>query len=307
MISSRYPLCVALLTLTSRSLLAFVRALDDIKESVAEAAVDFAKTLANVSVRLCDPYSFVPPHGSGEGTDVSAAAAAAAAAAARSDAAGQGPDALREEAGEARRTIGTMMQDLRTSEAEARARGEEGTTTTGGGGLASDGGRAAAADEIGRQVLERGLGGVTDGSERAQAGAGRVLGGGARAAGPTVDEIMRPGRAGVERQGPPPSAEAKEAAAGAVAVVLPWLLHKGILSRCKVSQGLAMRTLQRLVKVCNKEALMPHLAELVATLIEGLSALEPQVRRPLLRATARGAKMMSIRLICVAYLPVTAV
>ncbi|CAN0382024.1 unnamed protein product [Ectocarpus sp. 12 AP-2014] len=37
-----------------------------------------------------------------------------------------------------------------------------------------------------------------------------------------------------------------------------------------------MRTLQRLVKVCDKEALMPHLAELVATLIEGLSALEPQ-------------------------------
>ncbi|CAN0544408.1 unnamed protein product, partial [Ectocarpus sp. 8 AP-2014] len=69
---------------------------------------------------------------------------------------------------------------------------------------------------------------------------------------------------------------ARAAAAGAVGVTLPWLLRKGILSRCKPSQALAMRTLQRLVKVCDKEALMPHLAELVATLIEGLSALEPQ-------------------------------
>ncbi|CAM9494930.1 unnamed protein product [Scytosiphon promiscuus] len=180
------------------------RGLDDIKESVAEAAVDYAKTVANISVRLCDPYSF--------------------------------------EAGEARRTIGTMLEDIRASEAEARARGEEGTDPAARGGLATAEGRDAAADEVG----------------------------------PTVDEILRPGRAGAERNGPPPSEAAKAAAAGAVGVTLPWLLRKGILSRCKPSQALAMRTLQRLVKVCDKEALMPHLAELVATLIEGLSALEPQ-------------------------------
>jgi hypothetical protein len=33
---------------------AATRAMDDVKESVCEAAADFAKTLANVSVRLCD-------------------------------------------------------------------------------------------------------------------------------------------------------------------------------------------------------------------------------------------------------------
>ena len=33
------------------------RALDDVKGSVVEAANDFAKTLANVSVRLCDASS----------------------------------------------------------------------------------------------------------------------------------------------------------------------------------------------------------------------------------------------------------
>lgn len=231
--------------------------------------MEYAKTLANVSVRLCDPFSFVPIHsGVADGTD-------AAAAASRSDAAGQGPDALREEAGEARRAIGTMVEDLRTSEAEARARGEEGMGSRGG--LGSGEGRNAAASDVLQQVLQRERQGATDeqggGGDR---GVGRVLGG--RNA-PTVDEILRPGRAGAGRTGgPPPSAAAREAAAGAVAVTLPWLLRKGILSRCKASQGLAMRTLQRLVKVCNKEALMPHLAELVATLIEGLSALEPQVR-----------------------------
>lgn len=262
------------------------RGLDDIKESVAEAAVDYAKTVANISVRLCDPHSFVPPasSGSAEGD-----AAAAAAAAARNDAAGDGPDAAREEAGEARRTIGSMLDDLRASEAEARARGEEGAGG-GGGGLGSAERRSAAADEVLRQALERerqGAGGSGAGTAGGAAGAdsggaGRVLGGGGggrgRRNGPTVDEILRPGRAGAQRSGPPPSEAAREAAAGAVGVTLPWLLRKGILSRCKTSQALAMRTLQRLVKVCDKGALMPHLAELVATLIEGLSALEPQVK-----------------------------
>ena len=243
--------------------------------------MDFAKTVSNISVRLCDPYSFVPP-GGGSSTEGDAEAAAVAAAA-RSDSAGHGPDALREEAGEARRTIGTMMEDLRTSEAEARARGEEGV---GGppGGLASGEGREDAADEVVRRALEMEqqvtmAGGVGDGRGPGDdAGVGRVLGGGR--SDPTVDDILRPGRAGAERTGPPPSAAARKAAADAVAVTLPWLLRKGILSRCKASQGLSMRTLQRLVKVCEKEALIPHLAELVATLIEGLSALEPQVRRP---------------------------
>lgn len=77
---------------------------------MAEAAVDFAKTLANVSVRLCDPYTFVPPY--------DASAEAAAAAAARSDSAGQGSDALLEEASEVRRAIGTMIEDLRTTEGQ---------------------------------------------------------------------------------------------------------------------------------------------------------------------------------------------
>lgn len=246
--------------------------------------MDYAKTVANISVRLCDPHSFVPPVSSGS-AEGDAAAAAAAAAAARNDAEGDDPDAAaREEAGEARRTIGTMLEDLRASEAEARARGEEGV---GGGGLGSAEGRGAAADEVLRQALERerqGTAGNTAGTAGAavdNGGVGRVLGGagGSRRNGPTVDEILRPGRVGAQRSGPPPSEAARKAAAGAVGVTLPWLLRKGILSRCKPSQALAMRTLQRLVKVCDKEALMPHLAELVATLIEGLSALEPQVRQ----------------------------
>lgn len=245
---------------------------------MAEAAVDYAKTLSNVSVRLCDPYSFIPPHATtigatGEMSSTSGdASASAAAAAARSDAAGQGPDALREEAGEVRRNIDAMMEDLRTSEAEARARGEEGAGHLGD--LASGEGRDAAADEVLRQTLARERDGTAERGAEGR-GVGQVLGG---RNGPTVDEILRPGRAGAERMGPPPSPAAQTAAAGAVSVTLPWLLRKGILSRCKASQGLAMRTLQRLVKVCDKVALMPHLAELVATLIEGLSALEPQVR-----------------------------
>lgn len=247
--------------------------------------MEYAKTVANISVRLCDPYSFVPPAGSGDGSAGGDPAAAAAAAAARNDAAGDGPDAVREQVGEARRTIGTALQDFQAGEAEARARGEEGTAGGGGGGgLSSAEGRDAAADEVLRQALERGAG-AAGAATAGDGGVGRVLGaGGATAAaaggrrgGPTVDEILRPGR-GAERSGPPPSEAAQAAAAGAVGVTLPWLLRKGILSRCKPSQALAMRTLQRLVKVCDKEALMPHLAELVATLIEGLSALEPQVR-----------------------------
>lgn len=252
------------------------RGLDDIKESVAEAAVGYSKTVANISVRLCDPYNFVP---SSSGGGAEGDTAAAAAAAARNDAGGDGPDAVRQEAGEARRAIGTMLDDLRASEAEARARGEEGTMDDpaggggGGGALGTAEGRDGAADEVLRQVLEREQGA----GEGAAGGVGRVLGG--RRNGPTVDEILRPGRAGAGRNAsaPPPTEAARAAAAGAVGVTLPWLLRKGILSRCKPSQALAMRTLQRLVKVCDKEALMPHLAELVATLIEGLSALEPQV------------------------------
>lgn len=237
------------------------------------AAVDYAKTLSNVTVRLCDAYNFVPPHQ----TNVSASAEAAAAAAAWSDAPGRGADALREEVGEVGRAIGTMVEDFRSSEAEARARGEyqEGGMSPLRGGLATAEGRDAAAEEVLRQARERGERG-NDGI--AAGGVGRVSGEGRR--GPTVEEVLRPGRAGAGTTavGPPPSKAAMEAAAGAVAVTLPWLLRKGILSRCKASQGMAMRTLQRLVKVCDRESLMPHLAELVATLIEGLSALEPQVR-----------------------------
>lgn len=227
-------------------------------------------------MRLCDPYTFIPPH---ESADNPAAASAAAAAAVQNDAAGQGADALREEAGEARRTIGTMMEDLRTSEAEARARGEDGMPLHGG--LGSGQGRDAAADEVMRRALARdqaGNGeGATGGGGDGTIGIGRVLGG-SRNRPPTVQEILRPGRVGAERTGPKPSAAAREAASAAISVTLPWLLRKGILSRCKAAQGLAMRTLQRLVKVCDKESLTPHLAELVATLVEGLSALEPQVR-----------------------------
>ena len=249
--------------------------------------MEYAKTVANISVRLCDPYSFVPPAADPAAAGDPAAAAAAAAAAARNDAAGDGPDAVREQVGEARRTIGTVLQHFQAGEAEARARGEEGTAGGGGGGgggLSSPEGRDAAADEVLRRALERERqgAGAAGAAAMEDGGVGRILGGGqalagGRRAGPTVDEILRPGR-GAERSGAPPSEAARAAAAGAVGVTLPWLLRKGILSRCKSSQALAMRTLQRLVKVCDKEALMPHLAELVATLIEGLSALEPQVR-----------------------------
>ncbi|CAM9910556.1 unnamed protein product, partial [Phaeothamnion confervicola] len=61
----------------------------------------------------------------------------------------------------------------------------------------------------------------------------------------------------------------------AVATLLPWLLHKGLLSRCKASQTLSLVTLQRMVKAADGSALRPHLALLVATLVEALSALEP--------------------------------
>lgn len=262
------------------------------KESVAVAAVDYAKTLSNVTVRLCDAYNFVPPHQA----DASASAAAAAEAAARSDAPSGGADALREEVGDVGRAIGTMVEDFRSSEAEARARGEyqEGGVSPLGGGLATAEGRDAAAEEVLRQARERGEQG-NDGI--VAGGVGRVLGEGRR--GPTVEEILRPGRAGAGRTAasPPPTAAAREAAAGAVAVTLPWMLRKGILSRCKASQGMAMRTLQRLVKVCDREALMPHLAELVATLIEGLSALEPQVR-PERSSEIRLRKVVGVGIFC---------
>lgn len=256
------------------------------------AAVDYAKTLSNVTVRLCDAYNFVPPHQA----DASASAAAAAEAAARSDAPSGGADALREEVGDVGRAIGTMVEDFRSSEAEARARGEyqEGGVSPLGGGLATAEGRDAAAEEVLRQARERGEQG-NDGI--VAGGVGRVLGEGRR--GPTVEEILRPGRAGAGRTAasPPPTAAAREAAAGAVAVTLPWMLRKGILSRCKASQGMAMRTLQRLVKVCDREALMPHLAELVATLIEGLSALEPQVR-PERSSEIRLRKVAGVGIFC---------
>ncbi|CAN0278899.1 unnamed protein product, partial [Ectocarpus sp. 13 AM-2016] len=166
------------------------RGLDDIKESVAEAAVEYSKTVANISVRLCDPYNFVPSsRGGGAEGDTAAAAAA------RNDAGGDGPDAVRQEAGEARRAIGTMLDDLRASEAEARARGEEGTMADpagggGGGALGTAEGRDGAADEVLRQVLEREQGA----GEGATGDVGRVLG--VRRNGPTVDEILRPGRSG---------------------------------------------------------------------------------------------------------------
>jgi hypothetical protein len=57
---------------------AATRAMDDVKESVCEAAADFAKTLANVSVRLCDATA---PSLTATGEQPTAAAAVAAASA----------------------------------------------------------------------------------------------------------------------------------------------------------------------------------------------------------------------------------
>ncbi|CAM9704969.1 unnamed protein product, partial [Choristocarpus tenellus] len=235
------------------------RAIDDIKESVAEAGIGFAKTLANVSIRLSDPYSSVVTAGnSGNG------------------ASGDAPtdDDGREEASEVRRTVGNMLEDLRISEAEAA--GEEGDGQVEGA-LGTGAGRAAtvAAAEAALQLAH-------DAGSRQGVGGG---GEGQRLGGPSVIEVLRQGRGegrrtvgrgargGVMAE---PSLAAIEVARATVSVVLPWLLQKGILSRCKVSQALSMRTLTRLVKVCGREALMPHVAELVATLIEGMSALEPQ-------------------------------
>lgn len=250
------------------------RGLDDIKESVALAAVDYAKTLANVSVRLCDPYSFVAPrHGSSNGVDPSAAAA-------RMDAGEEGSGgSLREELGEATRTIGAMVEDLRRSEAEAVGRGERGARLPQGG-LASGERIEAAVEEVFRQAAGDNQASGPEGGaiSGAAGGVGRVLGG-RGSDGSSVEQVLRPGRARGGGEASPPSPEAREASAKVIAVVLPWLLRKGILSRCKQSQALSMRTLQRIVKVCDKEALTPHVAELVATLIEGLSALEPQVTK----------------------------
>jgi hypothetical protein len=46
--------------------------------------------------------------------------------------------------------------------------------------------------------------------------------------------------------------------------------------RCTPVQALSLQTLQRVVSVTHSDALRPHLATLIASLVEGLSALEPQ-------------------------------
>ncbi|CAM9973433.1 unnamed protein product, partial [Discosporangium mesarthrocarpum] len=238
------------------------RVMDDIKESVVGAAADFAKTLANVSVRLCDPGATTTP------------AAAWAGALGATDA----PDPSgREEIREASRAVGSMLENLRLSEEEAQRRGEGGEEGSRAGSGAREGDQRATAtgealqaalEDLGRGSTREGPGGTSRGGP-----------------GPSVAEVLRGGRGRPGGEGGGghttavgalPSEEALKATSGAVSVVLPWLLRRGILSRCQPSQALSMRTLTRVVRCCGQEALGPHLPELVATLIEGMSALEPQ-------------------------------
>jgi hypothetical protein len=56
-----------------------------------------------------------------------------------------------------------------------------------------------------------------------------------------------------------------------VAIVLPVLLEKGIMSTVGEIRGLAIETLMKVVKNAGKEQLRPHMAALVTCMLESLS------------------------------------
>ncbi|CAG8756287.1 7726_t:CDS:2, partial [Acaulospora morrowiae] len=59
-------------------------------------------------------------------------------------------------------------------------------------------------------------------------------------------------------------------------VVLPFLLTKGLFSDAEDVRKFSLRTILEICKTA-KELLKPHIADLVSTLLEGLSSMEPQV------------------------------
>jgi hypothetical protein len=67
-----------------------------------------------------------------------------------------------------------------------------------------------------------------------------------------------------------PPAECQQA----VAQLLPLLLEKGLGSSVGEVRAIALHSVAKLVKVSRKEALRPHLAPLVLSMLEGLSSLE---------------------------------
>jgi hypothetical protein len=93
---------------------------------------------------------------------------------------------------------------------------------------------------------------------------------------PSPDEPMLRKPETIERSSRPVDAVRAADSSEAVTLLLPWLLNHGLMSKCKLSAALSMRVLQKIVAVADGRALQPHLALLIAMLLEGLSALEPQ-------------------------------
>eukprot|EP00953_Heterococcus_sp_UTEX-ZZ885_P034922 18063-Heterococcus_DN1.PRE.3 len=206
---------------------AATRAMDDVKESVCEAAADFAKTLANVSVRLCDATapsltatSEQPTAAAAAATSASTTSTAAASATSNADTA-DGVDGNGGQAG--------LLRDLQRF----------GTSM------------GVSLDELSSMTAAQAVQAAAAGSSSS-----------ARARNAAKVAAVSP--------------QALEESAAAVGELVPWLLDVGIMSKCTPVQALSLQTLQRVVSVAHSDALRPHLATLIASLVEGLSALEPQ-------------------------------
>ncbi|KAK9850611.1 hypothetical protein WJX84_005115 [Apatococcus fuscideae] len=63
-------------------------------------------------------------------------------------------------------------------------------------------------------------------------------------------------------------------AGAAVAVALPFLLQKGMMSEVKEVQSIALTTISRLVQSAGKEQIQPHLVDLTIAMLESLSGME---------------------------------
>ncbi|KAG5179440.1 proteasome stabiliser-domain-containing protein [Tribonema minus] len=245
---------------------AAARAMDDLRESVAVAAADFARTLANVTVRLCSPSG-----GGGEGAG-GADAPQGPAVAGQGDA-GEGFDGAGGEAEAARdvqRAVASLAETLQqeggdgVAAAEALRERSAALAAAAAGGARGLGGAPAATAAAAAAAA------TAQSREDAAAAVGVLL--------PWLLDVRR--RRGVVAQDAaaracaprlvavcPPLAAAASAAAAAAA---------GLSLKCAAVAGLSLKTLQRVVAVADARALRPHLARLICTLVEGLSALEPQ-------------------------------
>ena len=61
---------------------------------------------------------------------------------------------------------------------------------------------------------------------------------------------------------------------GTIGIVLPIMLERGLLSTVKEVQALSMDVIMKLVKFADGDAIRPHIAEIVKTLLESLSGME---------------------------------